>query len=281
MLAGGSLRSIVADWNARGVRSVRGGDWTNHTLRRVLTSARIAGLRSYRGEVVADAAWPAIVDRSTHERLQAILLDPNRNARPGPARRYLLTGFGLCGLCGVRLVARPRDDKRRCYVCAGGANNRGCGKIRVLADPLEELVAEAVIVALSSPAFARALEETRAEPSGPDVIEDLRADEDALEQLATDHYADRRISRREFMAARRVLEDRIDAARRMLVVGSDSAILAEVPSSSKALRRWWEAADIDSRRSLLSTVVDTVTVGPAVRGRNRFDSERVSISWRA
>jgi len=52
--------------------------WVGSTLRRVLVSARIAGLREHNGEVVGDAAWPAIIDRATHDRLVGLLDDPSR-----------------------------------------------------------------------------------------------------------------------------------------------------------------------------------------------------------
>jgi hypothetical protein len=44
-----------------------------------------------------------------------------------------------------KLVARPRSDKRRCYVCARGPGFFGCGEIRALAEPLEQLVIDAVL----------------------------------------------------------------------------------------------------------------------------------------
>jgi hypothetical protein len=35
------------------------------------------------------------------------------------------------------------------------------------------------------------------------------------------------------------------------------------------------------KREILRAVIDTVTVAPALRGRNKFDSERVNVRWRA
>jgi site-specific DNA recombinase len=47
-------------------------------LRRILVSPRIADLREHNGEVVGDAAWPAIIDWATHDRLVGLLDDPSR-----------------------------------------------------------------------------------------------------------------------------------------------------------------------------------------------------------
>jgi site-specific DNA recombinase len=44
----------------------------------VLVSPRIAGPRENRGEIVGEAAWPAIIDRATHDRLVGLLEDPSR-----------------------------------------------------------------------------------------------------------------------------------------------------------------------------------------------------------
>ncbi len=75
-----------------------------------MTSARIAGLRTYLGEVVGPATWEPIIDRAAWEAAKAVFADPERRRRQGAPRRYLLTGLGLvCGRpgCGSPLVARP------------------------------------------------------------------------------------------------------------------------------------------------------------------------------
>jgi site-specific DNA recombinase len=78
VLRGESIRSIAFDFNDRGIKPVAGGRWAGSTLRRVLVSPRIAGLREHNGEVVGEAAWPAIIDHATHDRLVGLLDDPSR-----------------------------------------------------------------------------------------------------------------------------------------------------------------------------------------------------------
>ena len=104
------------------------------------------GLREHHGCHRLEAVWPGIIDRDAHERLRAILTDPGRQKFNGiDARRYLLSGFLVCGRCGKKLVARPAGDRRRRYVCASGPNFGGCGKTGRLAEPVEQLVAEWVV----------------------------------------------------------------------------------------------------------------------------------------
>jgi hypothetical protein len=129
IVAGDSLRGIAADWGRRGIASPTGKPWKPGPLRRMLTSARLAGLREHRGAIAAVGTWPAIIEGGTLERLRAILRDGDRRTTTTNARRYLMGGFLYCALCGTALVGRPRVDKVRRYVCASGPQFGGCGKI--------------------------------------------------------------------------------------------------------------------------------------------------------
>lgn len=280
-IAGGaSLRSVVADWNGRGITTPTGAQWRSGVLRRLLTSPRVAGLREHRGEVVGDAVWLPVVDRGTWEAVRTVLLDPRRNKHHAPARRYLLTGgVARCGLCGARLVARPRENGDRCYVCATGPNFEGCGKIRIGADPLEEYISDAVIALLASDDLAEILAAGDTTDT-TEVLDEVRADEDSLKQLAQDHYADRLISRAEFLAARDAVQARLDANMRRLAEAAAPAV-ADLPRVEEELRQTWEQGDLEQRRSLVGLVLDRVVVNPAVRGRNFFDPDRVDLVWRA
>src|SRR5881296_1977942 len=73
---------------ARGVRAAGGGAWSAQSLRRMLGSGRIAGQREHRGEIVADAVWPAIIAAELSATIRAMLADPERRTNRG-ARRYL------------------------------------------------------------------------------------------------------------------------------------------------------------------------------------------------
>jgi DNA invertase Pin-like site-specific DNA recombinase len=280
VLAGASIRSIAADLTARGVATVTGRPWHPTVLRNLLTSPRIAGLRGLHGEVVAKAEWPGIIDRATHEQLRAVLKDPERMKRKQPARRYLLTGTAICGLCGAKLVARPRSGGRRCYVCTGGPGFHGCGKIRVLAEPLEEVVTEALFEALDSPKVARALASPKKGSDTKRLGDQLVAYQGRLETLKTEYSVEGLWSKTDFVRQRNELERRIEDVRSKLAERNGARFIGQVPSGSKRLRQWWESADVDERRSLVSAMVEAVEVRPAVRGRHVFDPSRVELVWR-
>jgi site-specific DNA recombinase len=277
VLAGESLRSIAADWNTRQVRTPAGGQWRTQTLRRMLLSARIAGLREHHGVVTAEAVWPGIIDRNTHERLRVILTDPGRHKFNGiDARRYLLTGFLVCGRCGRKLVARPRGDRRRRYVCASGPNFGGCGKTGRLADPVEQLVSEWVLRQLGGPALAAATGEDQAER---ELLAALQVGQDRLDELV-DAFADGTLSRADFARARARVEARMDATRRRLAGQAATRTLATLPVGERALREAWESRGLSWRRAVLAAVVERVVLHPCLPGRNVFDPSRIEVIWR-
>jgi site-specific DNA recombinase len=284
VLAGESSRSILRDWNRRGITTPTNRPWTNSAFVRMLRSARIAGKREHHGVIVADAVWPAIITEAEHMQLLAVL-DGRRAWGPmgSRVRRYLLTGFLACGRCGARLIAQPRMDGVRSYACAVGAGRAGCGRTTRLAEPLEAYVRDMVMAALDSPAMVAALRAARGEASETavsDLLERLRADEAQLEDLGRD-YADRLVTRKAFLAAQGRITDRLELTRRELSRLTQDQTAVTIPNSGgAALRTTWDAADLDWRRALLALVLDRVVLHPCVRGRRDFDPTRVELIWR-
>ena len=92
---GARIRSIVWDWSQRGIRTTTGKSWVAGTLKRTLMSPRIAGLREHQGEVVGEAEWDGVVDRSEWEQCRARLI-ANGNGNRRRSRKYLLTGGPSC-----------------------------------------------------------------------------------------------------------------------------------------------------------------------------------------
>src|SRR5436853_612000 len=93
-----------------------------------------------------------IGSRSVPTKRRAVAAERAKSPRREP-RRYLLAGLVVCERCGARMVARPRQDGVRRYVCVKGPGFAGCNGTMILAEPLEALVVEAVMVRLDSPAL--------------------------------------------------------------------------------------------------------------------------------
>ena len=109
-----------------------------------------------------------------------------------------------------------------------------------------------------------------------DGVIDRRRAEGKLANLAADWASDR-ISRGEWDAARATLLSREQSLRRRVEASRRGHDLDGLPDP---LRTAWPALPLHRRRAIIGALVEAVVVGPGVRGRNRFDPERVSIRWK-
>jgi DNA invertase Pin-like site-specific DNA recombinase len=279
LLAGEPVRSIARDLNERGVPSAGGGKWAPQSLRRMLASPRISGQRAHHGEIVAAAEWPGIISVEEGAKIRALLANPERRTNKA-ARRYLLGGLLVCSHCGERLVARPRAGGQRRYACASGPGFSGCGKTYINADEVERFVTEAVLIRLDSAELQRAIE--RRERKAPDAQrwwQEAEAAQAQLQELAT-AYGQREISMDEWKAARKPIEQRLSGARKQLAKVSRSNVLDGYIGNGKGLRAEWDSLDLSQQHAIVAAVVDSVVVGPARRGYNRFDESRLTPVWR-
>jgi site-specific DNA recombinase len=279
LLAGEPIRSIACDLNERGVTSASGGAWSPQSLRRMLASPRISGQRTHRGEIVAKAVWPAIISEDDGAKIRALLANPERRTNKA-ARRYLLGGLLVCSHCGERLVARPRSGGQRRYACAKGPGFSGCGKTYINAEEVERFVTEAVLIRLHSAALQRTLE--RRQRKAPDAQRWLAETEQAQEQLVelAAAYGNRELSMDELRAARKPIEQRLTNARKQLNKVSRSSVLDRYVGNGEGLRADWHSLDLSQQHAIVAAVVDSVVVGPARRGYNRFDESRLTPVWR-
>jgi DNA invertase Pin-like site-specific DNA recombinase len=273
VLAGTPVYTIARELDAKGLRPPAGGRWTVTSLRRILTSWRAAGYREHEGERIARGTWPAILDVETVEMLRVRLSDPDRARFRRASAKYLLTGMLTCGKCGRPLFTRPTNDGERRYACT--PNPEGCGGTSMNAEKLEPHIVEMVLTALDSPALADALAYHEDGPS--DAVRRLHDAEAALVELSRDFYADRLITRAEFLSARSVIDSRIERAKGEVALQSDSAAVAPVVGS---VRERWPELDLEAQRAIIAAVVEKIMIRPARRGFNRFDPDRVSVSWR-
>jgi DNA invertase Pin-like site-specific DNA recombinase len=278
VLAGDSLRSLCLDLNSRGIQTVTSTPWKSQTLKRILTSARISGQREHRGEIVAKAEWPAIIKPGETQRLRAKLNDPDRRTNRS-ARRYLLASLLRCHHCESKLVSRPRDDGARRYVCAS-PNFGGCGKTTIMADPLEQFVVEAVLHRLDSPELPRALNgNVSTDPAGEEWQAEVERAQQQLDELAQ-MWAEREITRGEWVNARAPIEKRLDTAKRRLAAINRTTELSPHLGNAQELREQWQAMTLTRQKQIVAALLQHVVVGPGRRGYNRFDPTRLTAVWR-
>lgn len=273
VLAGESLYAIEKDWTSRGVPTVTGAAWSTTALRTMLTAPRMAGLRSHHGDIVGEAEWDGILDRDTWEAVRATLATRSRSRTRAP-RAYLLTGgLARCSECGGKLVAAPRPYGRA-YACL--ATSGGCNKVSIKAEPVEELVTEALFQVVDGADLGKVL----APPSSSTPVADTLADIDQRLADVADLFAAGDITRAEWMRARAGLDERRRDAQ--AAVDEVSAPSPAVPYLGKvdALRSAWPSLSLDQRRAIVAAVVDAVVIVPGRRGGGKVDLSRVDVRWR-
>jgi site-specific DNA recombinase len=259
---GCGLRRLQAELAADGINSATGKTWNFSVIRRVLTNPRIAGLSHYRGEVVGEAEWPAIVDRRTFDEVRAILGDPRRKqARPVQS----LLGGLLFSPSGTKLTADISASRRADGT--GRAVYRGKG-ISIDADKTEEFVIDYVFKKTDKAILAP----PKKAASVPSEVARLERE---LAELADDRGKGL-ISRAEWLAAREPLQARLEAARRQVPPVRTPAGVTAVLGRAGALRQQWPAMTADQRRRALAAVLEKVEISPArTNGPRRFDASRI------
>lgn len=286
IVRGDSLRSVVRKVNATGLRTTFGRlDWDAISFRDVLLRPRNAGIRTYNGEEVGPAQWPAIVARDRWEAMVAVLTDPRRKTTTGNRVRWLGSGLYVCGVCGLPSLrvstagGGSRSSTRRppAYRC----REPGAGHVVRAAAPLDELVVGTLLARLARPDARDLLT-----PPAPAVdVTALRADADVLrtrlDGLAV-KYADGAITASQLQAGTDRLRARLTAVEGAVadaVVPSPLDGIVSTPDPAAV----WSELDLPRRRGILDALL-TVTVLPAPRGRRPdggyFDPRTVSLTWR-
>ena len=279
LLAGETIRGLCNDLNRRGITTTPGGAWTPQTLKRLMLSARIAGLIEHEGEIYGAKDWEAIISRDDLVSLRAKLNDPKRLTRHTSSEYLLTGGFARCGLCEAALVARPNSKKQRCMVCATGAGFKGCGKIRRLAEPVEDLIRDAIFALVDDRDLADKLARREGAADSAAARESVEAIEAKLKKLA-DAWATDGITDAEWQAARGPLTERLEAAEQALSAQSATRAVDEFLGHPGALRRAWPTLSGDRRRAIVGTFLRSVTILPnPVPGRNTFDRSLVVPDW--
>ena len=269
ILSGGKLYRIVQDWNTRGFTTVAGKSWTATRIKEILAAQWTRGLTPDGTR----AQWPAILDQVTAQRLEAVLLDPSRKQRRPDVKRHLLTGLLVCGRCGGdQRMQSWNTNGHRGYGCSGA----GCWT-RIKAEPVEEDVVGRLIPRIPSEMVAEGLHE--ASQVTVDDASVLALDAHAAE--LADMLGKGEIDRAGYKRAK----DRLDERRAALTVTYRRDLALERRQAARLaafdMAERWEQLDIDQRRQVLGAFIETIVVGPALKGRPRYDTDRIKIYWRS
>ncbi len=278
VLAGASLRSISGAWNAAGRLTSTGKTWTPTEVRRVLKRPRNGGLVATYGEIVGEGAWDGIVPVEVWKAVTALLDDPGRRTSPGSARRWLLSGLAICGLCGGPMQGSSTGSKARKRLPSYRCKNYG--HLTRDAHVLDDMVTDMVIRRLSR-------------PDAIDLLAAPTVDVDALRQQAlalrarldeiAAAYGDGAIDARQLREGSARLRAQLEDVDRHLATAASGTALDGLIGTAD-VRLAWDRLDLSRRQAVVDTLL-SVTIRPARKGRqpggSYFDPGSVVIDWRS
>lgn len=145
---GRTAADIVADLNAKGVRTATGGPFNKNSVLRIVTNEQYIGTYTSRAHNVrVENAIPAIIDRDLWDKVQA-MVRRNRAGRSAKSRsaNYLLSSKLTCQLCGGTMKGvsgTGRHGEKHYYYACSNHTVRKCEKRNVEKSFLEDLIVQA------------------------------------------------------------------------------------------------------------------------------------------
>jgi hypothetical protein len=278
----------VTEWNTTGTpATVTGARWTSRTLSAVLKSPRVAGLVAHKDKIVGPARWPAILDRSTWERVRVKL---GSHAVSEKRTRRLLSGLLYCADCGTKMLPGGQAGAYRCSRALGG-----CGTVSRKIETLDEHVVSAWVDHMRAETGSD-LWHAEYEQDEQQLVERLLAERDDISRQISQSrmaYATGKAREEDFWTVIETLRARLDEIERELdphttalttphghpIVGKPIPWLAwfhtqrvTAPDEDTATLR---------QQELLRRSIERIQVGKVTRqGSTRFDPSTVKIDWR-
>lgn len=183
-----------------------------------------------------------------------------KSGRRSP-RRYLLSSLLRCGKCGNNLFSSARENTRR-YVCLSGPDHGGCGRLTVVAQPVETLVAAGVLHRLDTPELADALAGRVAKDEALSRLTvEMAEDQSQLAELAT-AYGAKQITMREWLAAKQPIDSRLETAAKRISRATRSDALCGLPGNGQGLRDSWDTLNLTRQAAIIAAVMDHAVIGP-------------------
>jgi hypothetical protein len=223
-----------------------------------------------------------LVDEDRWRALVSLLTHPGRRTQWSSARRWLLSGLALCGVCGKPI--------RATLVATGSRSvpSYTCKESKCVSRNAEEVdayVGAVVVKRLSRPDVTDLLTASGRPDAG--VLQlDAAALRERLDGLAA-AYADGAIDVRQLREGSERLRVRLAEVEAQLAEASRGDALAGLVGAPDPATTW-AALDLHRRRAVMDTLM-TVTILPARRGRpagwtpgsSYFDPSTVEIAWKS
>jgi site-specific DNA recombinase len=242
--------------------------WSYVQVRQIVLNPAYIGKRVFRGAIVGDAIWPALVDAETywgvHNRLtDPERLDPSKAAREASVVHLCAGTISQCGVCGKRL--RHHKIKGLRYY-----TDDKCTSVKY--EDLNELVEARVIARLSTPSlWAQIVSQAT---NRDQEVQRARAEREELKNELVDARAlvkERKLSVRSFAEIESDLQAQIDKLKQFINDGIHP-LLAE--GAGPNAREVWDKWTIEQRREVIRTLY-TIKVYPHEKGKRTPLDKRV------
>ncbi len=276
-IAGEPSDRIVEEFNSKGVPSAEGKGWETTSLRKLLRRPILRGMQVHRGEIVRGPDGlpirphePLLTDEEWRQ-LQTAL--DSRVHKGGWWRKppHLLKGIAVCDLCGRTLHNIDQEGKSGTLKCSRHSRSgQRCPGVAIHRERLEAYVEETFLTMFGDVQITE--EETVESMSGEAlgieealdyVTAQLRDVDDEEEEAAL------LVQRRQLRKRKKELEALpIEPTVRVIEVGETYV-------------ERWNRSDLDTRRALLASMIDTVRVRKGRRGGHGMPTrDRVDIRWK-
>lgn len=283
-----SLRAIVRDLNARGIRTSTGREWRASELRKVLIRPRNAGLMVYQGKEFGTAKTPAIIDEETWRTVRAVLTNPERRTPGGRERRWLGSGLYRCGVCGATLLGATAGRGGRpgarstvpAYRCKEGRQHVVRNAVH-----LDRYIEGLILKRIQRPDIVDLMTVKSSAPNTGELHTQASELRDRLAELGG-LFGDGVIDARQLREGTERLRARLTEIEERIPLTTGSSALVGLIGVSN-VEEVWAALDLSRKRVVLDTLM-TVTVKPAPRGRPAgwrqgqayFDPSSIVIEWK-
>ena len=267
---GKSVRSIVEDFNTRGLKTKKGQPFNINSFSSLLKNRKYIGEYRYQ-DVVIEGGVPAIVPEDLFNRVQE-RMEKNRHA-PAMAKAkedYLLTTKLFCGKCERMMVGESGKSHTGAmhyyYKCSGAKRLKDCDKKAVRKDWIER-----VVVRLT---MQRVMDEEKINRL-IDVILVMQEQEDITTPALRSQLAEtessignilKAIEQGIFTPSTKQRLDELEARKEEILVNIQTAELQKPKLTREQMTAWFEQfrhgdpANRDFQKRLIDTFVNAVYV---------------------